>query len=581
MVGSSGRKIVVEFIGDASSLTRAGAQGEAALTGFAGKAQATGKIAGKVLAGGLLLAGAAAISATKAAAEDEAAQVQLAQQLRQAAGATDEQVASTEAWITAQGEATGITDDVLRPALARLATATGDVGEAQRLAALAMDVSVGASKDYSQVAEALAKAQNGNIGALGRLGIATKDASGHTKTLAQIQQDLADKYNGAASKAAETAAGKQKILTTRFQELQEQIGANLLPIMVKLSEAGLKVVDWISRNTTTAAAFIGVLGTLLAITTAVGYAAKVASAIQMIWAAGTAVVTAAQWLLNAALTANPVGLLIVAIAALVAGLIIAYKHSETFRNIVNAAFGAIKTVVTTVVEFITGFIRDHWKLMIALILGPMGIIIGQVITHWDKIKLVFQIAVGIVKSIVTTAFNAIRDFFHDSVAGWKTIINNAWDAIKEAFQKAKDTLATIAGNIKDAVGTAFDKITETVQGVIDKVQSLISWIEDLINKIQSIPGIPGSGRVAAKSGGKGAVGGTKDAIASAAGVVGAVGVATGVLGRGSAGGAEAAPIVVHMNFGLVGDPVAAAREFVKALRQLERTTGRKLLVSNA
>lgn len=46
---------------------------------------------------------------------------------------------------------------------------------------------------------------------------------------------------------------------------------------------------------------------------------------------------AAQWLLNAAMTANPISLVIVALAALVAGIVIAYKQSTTFRDIVNGA----------------------------------------------------------------------------------------------------------------------------------------------------------------------------------------------------------------------------------------------------
>jgi hypothetical protein len=70
--------------------------------------------------------------------------------------------------------------------MARLATATGDVDKAKRLATKAESISIGSGKSYEQVTTALAKAQNGNIGALGRLGIATKDAAGHTKTLSQI-----------------------------------------------------------------------------------------------------------------------------------------------------------------------------------------------------------------------------------------------------------------------------------------------------------------------------------------------------------------------------------------------------------
>lgn len=55
---------------------------------------------------------------------------------------------------------------------------------------------------------------------------------------------------------------------------------------------------------------------------------------------------AGQWLLNAALTANPIGLVVVGIAALVAGLVLAYKKSETFRTVVHGALDAVKSAFT-------------------------------------------------------------------------------------------------------------------------------------------------------------------------------------------------------------------------------------------
>jgi hypothetical protein len=438
-LGSSGRRIVVEFIGDASSLRNGVREGESALGSFSGKAQAAGKIAGKALAGGLLLAGAAAVKATQAAADDEAAQARLAQQLKQGAGATDTQVAATEKWITAQGKALGVSDDELRPALAKLAAVTGDVGKAQKLASLAMNISAGTGKSLEQVTTALAKAQTG----LGRrpvqvLDLATKDvtkdsgalkaaqisvttaqtaytkavhdhgaksaeASLASKKLSLAQDKLSDaqkktkssvistdeaisrlseKYKGDAAAAAETTAGKQKILSVQFGELQEQIGAKLLPVMLKLADVGLKVVDWISKNTKTAGILVASLFGLLAVVTLVGAATKAWSAITVVWSAVTKVATAAQWLFNAAMDANPIGLVVIAIAALAVGLVLAYKKSETFRNIVNAAFHGVAKVV----EFVVGFVKDHWRLMISLMLGPFGIAIALISKHWNTIK---------------------------------------------------------------------------------------------------------------------------------------------------------------------------------------------------
>jgi tape measure domain-containing protein len=78
-------------------------------------------------------------------------------------------------------------------------------------------------------------------------------------------------------------------------------------------------------------------------------ASKAAAAASKVWAAG-------QWLLNAALSANPIGLIVIAIAALVAGLVLAWRNSETFRNVVTGVFGAVQRAAGDAVGFmIQGF----------------------------------------------------------------------------------------------------------------------------------------------------------------------------------------------------------------------------------
>ena len=70
---------------------------------------------------------------------------------------------------------------------------------------------------------------------------------------------------------------------------------------------------------------------------------------------------------------GPIGLVILAVVALVAGLIIAYKKSETFRNIVNGVFNAVKTVALavfkTVLKIITSvfnWVKANWPLLLAM-----------------------------------------------------------------------------------------------------------------------------------------------------------------------------------------------------------------------
>lgn len=201
-----------------------------------GKLKQWAKVGALAVAGGAVLAGKALIDMTKGAIEDEAAQAVLAKTLQNATGATKKQVSAVEDWITKQGKAKGIADDELRPAISRLATATGDIGKAQKLTSLAMDVSAGSGKSLKQVTEALQKAQNGSLGGLSRLGVKTKDAAGETKSLEAVTKDLANLYGGQAAKAADTNEGKIRRLKLMYDETKETIGSKLLPVVGQLAD---------------------------------------------------------------------------------------------------------------------------------------------------------------------------------------------------------------------------------------------------------------------------------------------------------------------------------------------------------
>ncbi len=198
----------------------------------------------KAMAKSFAIAGAAAgayaikigIDGARAAVEDEASQKQLAEALRNTTDATDDQIASTEEYITKQQLAFGVADTKLRPALANLARATGDVGKAQQLTNLAMDISAATGKDLETVSLTLSKAYNGNIGALAKLGIPLDDAIKKSGDFNLVQGELVRLFGGAAKANTETYAGQLAIVTERVGELKESIGVALLPTMKTLLE---------------------------------------------------------------------------------------------------------------------------------------------------------------------------------------------------------------------------------------------------------------------------------------------------------------------------------------------------------
>ena len=508
-MASSGRKVTIEFIGKDSGAGRTASDLERKFGTLGARMNKVGQVSGRILAGGLLLAGAAAVKAGQAAADDELAQAKLAQTLQKATGATAAQIAQTEEWISAQGRSLGITDDELRPAISKLAVATGDLGEAQRLAALAMDISAGSGKSLDSVVTALQKAQNGSVGGLARLGVATKNAAGETKSFDEIQQDLAKTYTGAAAKAADTTAGKQKILQVQFAELQEEIGARLIPVLTKLATAGLVVVDWIGKNQTTVAVLVGTLGGLLAITWATTKAIAAWTAITKIAAAAQIVFTNVQWALNAAMAANPVGLVVLAIVALVAALVIAYKKSETFRDIVNAAFGAVKDVALAVFGAITGaisatwgWIENHWPLLLAILTGPIGLAALAIAKNWDSIKA----GVKAVKDFIIARFKDVATWLAGLPGKIKTSLSNLTSTVRTIFDdamsagltKVKNIGATIVGwltGIPTALGG-----TKIIQSFKNAGAALIGAVVDgMKNAAGVISGIAGNVWTAVKT----------------------------------------------------------------------------------
>ena len=175
-----------------------------------------------------------AIDGVKAAIEDEQAQLRLANALKTATKATDDQVKATEAFISKTQLATGVADTDLRGAMQRLAVSTKDTTKAQQLLTLALDVSKGSGKDLATVSEALAKAYEGQDTRLARLGIGLSAADLKTMNFEETTKRLSDLYGGAAAKNAETFQGRIDRLKQAFEEGKESLGEALLPYIERL-----------------------------------------------------------------------------------------------------------------------------------------------------------------------------------------------------------------------------------------------------------------------------------------------------------------------------------------------------------
>ena len=252
-------------------------------------------------------------ASVKGAIEDEAAQQSLARQIKASTAATDEQVASVEAYISSLGQSVAISDDKARPAFQKLVVATKDLTKAQDLLNIALDVSAATGSDLTGVSDALAKAFAGNMKPLAALSPELKSLIKEGASLDEVLGVLKTNFGGAAKAAGDTAAGGLTKLGIAFGETQEAIGTAFLPIMEKVLPVVQKFAAWAEANPDLLAAVVVGLGSLAVATLAV----------------------------NAAMALNPAVLITAGIVALGVALVVAYKKFETFGSVVRTVVNGV------------------------------------------------------------------------------------------------------------------------------------------------------------------------------------------------------------------------------------------------
>lgn len=206
---------------------------------------------------------------------------------------------------------------------------------------------------------------------------------------------------------------------------------------------------WVASNARTAGSFL---------------IAKVAMAGSAI---ATGALTAAQWLLNAAMSANPIGLIIIALVAFGAALYLLWTKSETFRNIVTGAFNAVKDVVVgvwnAVVEGVT--VMKDW-----------------IVQKWNEVISFFTELPGKISNVASTMWNSVLEG-----------ATKAKDWVVEKFNAMVDMVRQLPGQISSAAGGMWD-------GIANGFKAALNWIIGKWNsfagsmKMPDLPFVPNRGK---------------------------------------------------------------------------------------
>ena len=323
-----------------------------------------------------------------------------------------------------------------------------------------------------------------------------------------------NKTAGDFANTSDSLANRQRIANAQWKNAKASIGQALLPVMQSVTQfIQEKVVpaiqafgDWFTRDGMPALTRFGATlrdTVLPPLTAIVGWLIRnkdvlipiagiigVMVAAYKTWAFISGVVTAAQMALNLALTANPIGLIVMAVAGLVAGLVLLFKKNETFRNVVLASWEAIKTAAVAVWDFIKGYLQGVWEAIKAAVEVVWPIVQKVIELAWKYIKTYVVTYVKVIKAVIEAVWKAIK---------WAT--QTTWDAIKafiiDPIRAAWQVIRTVVGNVKDWLSSTWTDIRERAANAWQNVKdAIVGPIQNVWKAIKNALGITDGGGIA-------------------------------------------------------------------------------------
>lgn len=339
-------------------------------------------------------------------------------------------------------------------------------------------------------------------------------------------------FDGMTDVIGESSVGKLK---GSFEGLKNTITdtfSNIGPMLKDFCEGGISTFcDALSTAMDLASGAISVIEALSPVIGAVAGAIITYKGAVLLWnAAETAknvvmgISTAAQWALNVAMTANPIGIVIVAIGALVGAFIVLWNKSEGFRNFWINLWEKVKAIVTSAWEGIkAGFEK---------IKNGISAVKEKVSTMWNGVKEKTSELWGGVKNAVSEKLNNIKSAYDAhggglkgatfaAIEGVKEYYRTGYDAINqltggklgevvnavgvkmeavkskfgEAFGNVKNTVMTIFENIKNGIVEKITAAVDTVKNVFTKISDTVSSVWDKIKSLLKAPKIVQTGTV--------------------------------------------------------------------------------------
>jgi phage-related protein len=327
-----------------------------------------------------------------------------------------------------------------------------------------------------------------------------------------------NKADGAASDMAQTMSdnlgGDVTLMKSNLESLQLTIYEKFEPSLRKgvdtlndLIDSVKGVVEWISKNLnvviTTAT---GLLTAFTAQLVANKVAAIAAAAAEKGLTVAQYAVTTAQAALNAVMAANPIGIVILAITALVAAFMVLWNKSEAFRNFWIGLWDAIKQSASVVIAFlevafktawdnikkvwdkVAKYFENVWKAIKTVFSVVKSVLTGDFESAWLGIKAIWSVVSGWFNDNVV---KPVQDFFSNMWSNVKKGASDAWNGITETFSHVADwfheKFSAAWQRVKDVFSTGGQIFDGIKDGITNAFKSVVNAIIRGINRVIAIP----------------------------------------------------------------------------------------------
>lgn len=372
--------------------------------------------------------------------------------------------------------------DILRD----VETATNGMGDAEKAAALSATFTADSQKGLNLIL-------NEGVGSAAAFEAELRKSGG-------TAEEMSAKMN-------DNLSGDVKEMSSAFEELGLKIYGTadgpLRSLVQFVTDSVVPAIEGLIANLPTIATLVGGITTAIVAQTA---ATKIKAVADIAAANGTTILATAQKALNAAMKANPIGLIITAITALVAAFVYLWNNCESFRKFWTDLWEGVKSVFSSVWGWLKNFftvtipnifntvinwVKTNWQGLLLLLVNPFAGAFKLIYDNSESFRKTIQNLVAKIREI----FNSIKSFITVTVPGFFTSMKDkAVNGVKTMYNNVLSWIKQLPSNIKTWLNNAVNNVvswgsnmaSKAAAGMAKVVSSVVSGLKNLPSKVKSV-----------------------------------------------------------------------------------------------